>query len=136
MINNNSNTSQPLEMKDYIRYLGILIDSNLSWITFVKKSVKQSELIYLNNWNATCGFYSDFFQSLKLTLTTRWPNDRKKMTQMTESWKILTSIRVSYFTNNQRKRGSPFSISILLSGWFMLSSCGRIKDLMCKIYKI
>ena len=31
IINNNSNTSQPLEMKNYIRYLGILIDSNLSW---------------------------------------------------------------------------------------------------------
>ena len=31
IINNNSNISQPLEMKDYIRYLGILIDSNLSW---------------------------------------------------------------------------------------------------------
>ena len=31
MINNNSNTSQPLEMKGYIRYLGRLIDSNLSW---------------------------------------------------------------------------------------------------------
>ena len=31
MINNNSNTSQPLEMKNYIRYLGILIVSNLSW---------------------------------------------------------------------------------------------------------
>ena len=29
-INNNSNTSQLLDMKDYIRYLGILIDSNLS----------------------------------------------------------------------------------------------------------
>ena len=31
IINNNSNTSQPLEKKNYIRYLGILIDSNLSW---------------------------------------------------------------------------------------------------------
>ena len=31
IINNNSNTSQPLEMKNYIIYLGILIDSNLSW---------------------------------------------------------------------------------------------------------
>ena len=30
-INNNSNTSHPLEMKNYIRYLGILIESNLSW---------------------------------------------------------------------------------------------------------
>ena len=43
IISNNSNTSQPLGMKNYIRYLGILIDSNLSWnfiyITFVKKSV-------------------------------------------------------------------------------------------------
>ena len=29
--NNNSNASQPLEIKNYIRYLGILIDSNLSW---------------------------------------------------------------------------------------------------------
>ena len=31
IINDNSNTSQPLEMKNYIRHLGILIDSNLSW---------------------------------------------------------------------------------------------------------
>ena len=30
-LNNNSNTSQPLERKNYIRYLGIVIDSNLSW---------------------------------------------------------------------------------------------------------
>ena len=31
IINNNSNTSQLLEMQNYIRYLGILFDSNLSW---------------------------------------------------------------------------------------------------------
>ena len=31
IINNNSNTSQLLEMKNDIRYLGILFDSNLSW---------------------------------------------------------------------------------------------------------
>ena len=30
IINDNSNTSQPLKMKNYIRHLGILIDSNLS----------------------------------------------------------------------------------------------------------
>ena len=31
IINNNSNTSQPLEMKNHIRHLGILIDSNPAW---------------------------------------------------------------------------------------------------------
>ena len=31
IINNNSNTCQPLEMKHYVRYLGRLIDSDLSW---------------------------------------------------------------------------------------------------------
>ena len=33
--NNNSNTSQPLEMKNYIGYVGILIDSNLSWKFYI-----------------------------------------------------------------------------------------------------
>ena len=31
IIDSNSNTSQPLEMKIMLKYLGILIDSNLSW---------------------------------------------------------------------------------------------------------
>ena len=31
IVNNNSNTSQPLEMKNYIKHVGILIDANLLW---------------------------------------------------------------------------------------------------------
>lgn len=31
IIDSNSNTSQPLEIKKYFKYLGILINSNLSW---------------------------------------------------------------------------------------------------------
>ena len=44
IINNNSNTSQPLEMKNYIGYLGILIDSNLSCnISNMRRSVSSPD---------------------------------------------------------------------------------------------
>ena len=44
-INNSSNTSHPSEMKNYIRYLGILIDSNLSWkfhVDYVSQKVSKT----------------------------------------------------------------------------------------------
>ena len=44
IINNNSNTSQPLEIKNYIGYLGILIDSNLSCnISNMRRSVSSPD---------------------------------------------------------------------------------------------
>ena len=45
----NSNTSQPLEIKNYIKYIGVLIDSNPSWkyhVDYIRqKPVNQSVLL-------------------------------------------------------------------------------------------
>ena len=41
----NSNTSQPLEIKNYIKYIGVLIDSNPSWkyhVDYIRQKASES----------------------------------------------------------------------------------------------
>ena len=85
MIDNNSNTSQPLEMKDYIRYLGILIDSNLSWkfhIDYICQKVsRRSRSGKLNKLHVGFCFFSS---SLTLPCCFRivWHSFQPQTTQM------------------------------------------------------
>ena len=85
MFNNNSNTSQPLEMKDYIRYLGILIVSNLSWkfhIDYICQKVsRRSRSGKLNKLHVGFCFFSS---SLTLPCCFRivWHSFQPQTTQM------------------------------------------------------